>query len=52
MRDVAMMDRFLLRYGSIRRATRFYPSVTPASFSCEGSMVSGRRLVIAAAGAR
>ncbi|MFS8023634.1 hypothetical protein Hanom_Chr16g01453731 [Helianthus anomalus] len=37
-----MMDRFLPRPGSIRRATRFYPAVTPASFSCGGSMVSGR----------
>ncbi|MFS7939389.1 hypothetical protein Hanom_Chr05g00451131 [Helianthus anomalus] len=50
--DVPMMDRFLPRHGSIRRATRFYPAVTPASFSCEGSMVSGRRSVCAAAGAR
>ncbi|MFS7927036.1 hypothetical protein Hanom_Chr04g00304191 [Helianthus anomalus] len=49
---VPMMDRFLPRHGSIRRATRFYPAVSPASLSCEGSMVSGRRSVKAAAGAR
>ncbi|MFS7951442.1 hypothetical protein Hanom_Chr07g00595321 [Helianthus anomalus] len=46
------MDRFLPRYGSIRRATRFYPAVTPASFSCDDSMVSGRRSVRAAATTR
>ncbi|MFS7952675.1 hypothetical protein Hanom_Chr07g00609731 [Helianthus anomalus] len=46
-----MMDRFLPRHGSIRRATRFYPVVTPASFSCGGSMVFGRRSVRAAVGA-
>ncbi|MFS7956936.1 hypothetical protein Hanom_Chr07g00660531 [Helianthus anomalus] len=34
VRDVPMMDHFLPRHGSIRRATRFYPAVTPASFSC------------------
>ncbi|MFS7923375.1 hypothetical protein Hanom_Chr03g00259991 [Helianthus anomalus] len=49
--DVPMMDRFLPRHGSIRRASRFYPAVTPATFSCGGSMVSGRRPVCAAAGA-
>ncbi|MFS7923949.1 hypothetical protein Hanom_Chr03g00266871 [Helianthus anomalus] len=47
-----MMYRFLPRHGSIRRATRFYPPVTSASFSCGGSMVSGRRSVRAAADAR
>ncbi|MFS7911258.1 hypothetical protein Hanom_Chr02g00115991 [Helianthus anomalus] len=49
---VPMMDRFLPRHGSIRRATRFYPVVTPATFSCEDSMVSRRRSVCAAAEAR
>ncbi|MFS8024611.1 hypothetical protein Hanom_Chr16g01465241 [Helianthus anomalus] len=52
VRDVPMMDRFLPTHGSIRRATRFYPAVTPAKFSCESSMVSGRRSVRATAGAR
>ncbi|MFS7944596.1 hypothetical protein Hanom_Chr06g00514121 [Helianthus anomalus] len=47
-----MKDRFLPRHGSTWRATRFYPAVTPASFSCGGNMVSGRRSVRAAAGAR
>ncbi|MFS8005017.1 hypothetical protein Hanom_Chr13g01232541 [Helianthus anomalus] len=47
-----MMDRFLPRHGLIRRATRFYPAVTPTSFSCEGSMVSGQRSDRAAAEAR
>ncbi|MFS7958775.1 hypothetical protein Hanom_Chr08g00682671 [Helianthus anomalus] len=46
-----MTDCFLLRHGSIRRTTRFYPVVTPARFSCGGSMVSRRRSVCAAAGA-
>ncbi|MFS7910177.1 hypothetical protein Hanom_Chr02g00103181 [Helianthus anomalus] len=49
---VPMMDRFLPRHGSIRRATRFYPVVTLASLSCGGSMVSGRRSVRAAVGAQ
>ncbi|MFS7941709.1 hypothetical protein Hanom_Chr06g00479431 [Helianthus anomalus] len=47
-----MMARFLLRHGSGWRATRFYPAVTPASLSCGGSMVSGRRSACAGAGAR
>ncbi|MFS7901763.1 hypothetical protein Hanom_Chr01g00003521 [Helianthus anomalus] len=47
-----MMDRFLRRDGLIRKTIRFYPAVTPARFSCEGSMVSGRRSICAAAGAR
>ncbi|MFS7899140.1 hypothetical protein Hanom_Chr00s045823g01776681 [Helianthus anomalus] len=51
LRVVPMMDRFLPRHGSIRRAIRFYPAVTLASLSCGGSMVSGRRLVRAASGA-
>ncbi|MFS8022943.1 hypothetical protein Hanom_Chr16g01445521 [Helianthus anomalus] len=46
------MDRFLTRHGSIRRVTQFYLAVTPASLSCGGSMVSGRRSVRTAAGAR
>ncbi|MFS7941041.1 hypothetical protein Hanom_Chr05g00471521 [Helianthus anomalus] len=39
-----MMDRFLPRHGSIRRATRFYTAVTPARFSCWDNIVSGQRL--------
>ncbi|MFS7961616.1 hypothetical protein Hanom_Chr08g00717221 [Helianthus anomalus] len=50
--DVPMMDRFLPRHGLIWRATRFYPAVTPAKFSCGGIMVSGRKSVCAVAGAR
>ncbi|MFS8027541.1 hypothetical protein Hanom_Chr16g01499861 [Helianthus anomalus] len=50
--DVPMMDRILPRHGAILRATRFYPAVTPASLSCGGSMVSGRKSACAAAGAR
>ncbi|MFS7973295.1 hypothetical protein Hanom_Chr12g01127171 [Helianthus anomalus] len=47
-----MMDRILPRHGAVLRATRFYPAVTPASLSCGGSMVSGRKSACAAAGAR
>ncbi|MFS8028496.1 hypothetical protein Hanom_Chr16g01511281 [Helianthus anomalus] len=47
-----MMDRILSRHGAVLRATRFYPVVTPASLSCGGSMVSGRKSACAAAGAR
>ncbi|MFS8014660.1 hypothetical protein Hanom_Chr15g01347131 [Helianthus anomalus] len=47
-----MMDRILPRHGAVLRATRFYSAVTPASLSCEGSMVSGRKSACAAAGAQ
>ncbi|MFS7899617.1 hypothetical protein Hanom_Chr16g01435781 [Helianthus anomalus] len=47
-----MMARFLPRHGSGWRETRFYPTVTPASLSCGGSMVSGRRSACAGARAR
>ncbi|MFS7933373.1 hypothetical protein Hanom_Chr04g00378981 [Helianthus anomalus] len=43
---------FLLRHDAVLRATRFYPAVTPASLSCGGNMVSGRRSACATAGAR
>ncbi|MFS7970222.1 hypothetical protein Hanom_Chr09g00818491 [Helianthus anomalus] len=43
---------FLPRHGAVLRATRFYPAGTPASLSCEGSMVSGRKSACATAGAR
>ncbi|MFS7995654.1 hypothetical protein Hanom_Chr12g01120481 [Helianthus anomalus] len=50
--DVPMMARFLPRHGSGWRANRFYLVVIPASLSCRGSMVSGRRSACAGAGAR
>ncbi|MFS8009808.1 hypothetical protein Hanom_Chr14g01289681 [Helianthus anomalus] len=46
-----MMDRILPRHGAVLRATCFYPVVTPASLSCVGKMVSGRKSACAAAGA-
>ncbi|MFS7932371.1 hypothetical protein Hanom_Chr04g00367091 [Helianthus anomalus] len=47
-RIVPMIDRLLPRHGTVLRATRFYPAVTSASLSCEGSMVSGRKSAHAA----
>ncbi|MFS7983888.1 hypothetical protein Hanom_Chr11g00979931 [Helianthus anomalus] len=47
-----MIDRILPRHGAVLRATRFYPAVTPASLSCGGSMVSGRKSACVAAGAQ
>ncbi|MFS7966734.1 hypothetical protein Hanom_Chr09g00777251 [Helianthus anomalus] len=49
---VLMMDRFLPRHGLIWRATRSYPAVTPVSLSYGDNMVSGRKSVRAATGAR
>ncbi|MFS8009910.1 hypothetical protein Hanom_Chr14g01290871 [Helianthus anomalus] len=43
------MDHILPRHGTVLRATRFYPAVTPASLSYEGSMVSGRKSACATA---
>ncbi|MFS7989421.1 hypothetical protein Hanom_Chr11g01046641 [Helianthus anomalus] len=43
---------FLPRHGAVLRATRFYSAVTPASLSCGGRMVSGRKSAFAMAGAR
>ncbi|MFS7972342.1 hypothetical protein Hanom_Chr09g00843631 [Helianthus anomalus] len=43
---------FLPRHGAVLRATRFYLAVTPASLSCGGNMVSGRRSACATVGAR
>ncbi|MFS8021498.1 hypothetical protein Hanom_Chr16g01428071 [Helianthus anomalus] len=37
-------------HGAVPRATRFYPTVTPSSLSCRGSMVSERKSACATAG--